>query len=343
LPNNESARCITQKAKHMDTSDVRPSITPGKIAKIAGGVVVSGVLLSVITDSFFTVPQTDRCYITQFKKPIAVNDGPIGSGLHFKLPWMQGVDCISVSRNTDQVGIVNVTTKDTFTLKLRVGITTEIPDASVYRLLYQTGKQGNYDIATNINPNIINALRNTMGKHDLMQIAGEDRERTLGEFKTEAETILRNEWGIDVKEVQVSIEELPPEYNQRMVAAQSAQAAIVLAQRQQQQAKIEAETKVIAAQGDASMRAAQAEGERRQTETVAAGNATARKLQAEAEAAAIRMQGEAQAEASTKMADALAKNPALVALEQARRWDGKLPDNMYAGVPLPFMNVSSGK
>ena len=317
------------------------SLTTSKIKRYVGIGVATLIAAVVISGSLFTVPETERCYVTQWQKPINATAGPLGSGLHGKLPFIQGVDCMQVSRSTDNVGIVAVTTKDTFTLKLKVGITTEIPDSSVYRLLYQTGKQGNADIAANLNPNIINTLRNIMGKHDLMQIAGEDREKTLGEFKVAAQAILENEWGIAVKEVQVNIDELPPEYSQRMVAAQSAQATIVLAQRQQQQAEIEAKTKLITAQGDANMMAAQADGERRQTETRALGQAAARRVQAEAEANAVIAIGNAQAEAAIKMADAISKNPALVNLEQAKRWNGILPQNMYASAPLPFMNMTT--
>jgi hypothetical protein len=46
-----------------------------------------------------------------------------------------------------------------------------------------------------------------------------------------------------------------------------------------------------------------------------------------------------QADAATRMAEAISKNPQLVALEQARRWNGQLPTNMYAGAPLPLLNL----
>lgn len=318
-------------------------LIPFKIVRYA----VLGILvligLMVLKGGIYSVPQTELCYVTQFQKPINVNDGPIGAGLHFKIPLIQGVDCIQVSRNTDDVGIVSVTTKDTFTLKLKVGVTTEIPPAAVYRLLYQTGRQGSGDITANLNPNIVNTLRNIIGKHDLMQIAGEDREKTLTEFQTAVAHMLNQQWGIDVKEVQVSIDSLPAEYNQRMLAAQSAQAAIVLAQRQQIQAEIDAKTKVISAEGEANQMAAQADGERRKKEALATGAANARRLEAQAESEAIKALGQAQAEAATKMADALGRNPALVSLEQAKRWDGKLPANMYASTPLPFMTLPASK
>jgi hypothetical protein len=40
-----------------------------------------------------------------------------------------------------------------------------------------------------------------------------------------------------------------------------------------------------------------------------------------------------------KMADAISKNPALALPEQARQWNGALPQNMYAAAPLPLLNL----
>lgn len=311
----------------------------GKAIKFGAIGIIGAIGLSIIGGFYYTVPQTDRCYVTQFRQVLNESAGPVGPGLHFKLPIIQDVDCIQVSRSTDNLGVVPVTTKDTFTVEMSVGVTTEIPDRSVYRLLYQTGRQGHSDITANINPNIVNTLRNIIGRYELIQIAGEEQTTVRNAFQAAVMEMLERDWGVTIKEVQLSINRLPTEYNQRMVAAQSAQAAIVLAQRQQQQAKIEAETNVIQATGQANMLAAQADGQRRQRELIAHGEAAARRLQAEAEANAIRIQGEATAEAATRMAEAISKNPALVALEQARRWNGTLPQNIYAGAPMPFINV----
>ena len=310
-----------------------------RVAKVAGTGVAGIVGLSLLTGAFFTVPQTDRCYVTQFRQVVNQAAGPVGPGLHFKLPMIQDVDCIQVSRSTDNLGVVTVTTRDTFTVEMSVGVTTEIPDNSVYRLLYQTGRQGHSDITANLNPNIVNTLRNIIGRYELIQVAGEEQTSVRNAFQSAVMEMLERDWGVTVMEVQLSINRLPTEYNQRMIQAQSAQAAIVLAQREQQQARITAETNVIQAVGGANQLAAQAEGQRRQRELVAQGEAAARRMQAEAEANAIRIQGEATAEAAYRMAEAISKNPALVALEQARRWDGRLPVNMYAGAPLPLMNI----
>ena len=126
-----------------------------------------------------------------------------------------------------------------------------------------------------------------------------------------------------------------------MTAAQSARATIVLAQRQQEQAKIEAETKVTVATGEANFKVVQADGDRRKMETLANGIAAARLLEAQAEATAIKEIGAAKAEAAARMADALVKNSALVQLTQAERWDGKMPTNMYSSAPVPFLNLDT--
>lgn len=79
---------------------------------------------------------------------------------------------------------------------------------------------------------------------------------------------------------------------------------------------------------------------------------------AEAEAAALRAKADGEAYANLKMATAqadalriqnaaLAQNKDVLELRRievermkAERWDGKLPQNIYAGAPVPFLNVS---
>ena len=295
--------------------------------------------LCAVLGSYFTVPQTELCYITQWGKVVDADKGPIGAGLHWKIPFLQGVDCLQVTRSTDQLGVVAVTTKDSFTFTMKVGVTTEIPSTAVYRLLYQTGGMGKGDIKANIDPNIINTLRDVIGKHELIAIAGEERMSIQGEFQKQIAEKLTREWGIIVDEVQVSIEKLPDLYVERMSQAQSQQAAIVVARREQEKQAIEAKTKVIAAEGEANRLAAEADGKRRADIAHAEGEAKSILLKAEANAEAARLQGEANAIAAKKMADALSANPNLVNLKIAERWQGNLPFNMYGSAPIPFINL----
>jgi hypothetical protein len=58
-----------------------------------------------------------------------------------------------------------------------------------------------------------------------------------------------------------------------------------------------------------------------------------------AEAKAIQLKGEATAAAMRAQAVALSANPVLVEMKKAESWDGKLPTAIYAGAPIPFMNI----
>lgn len=79
---------------------------------------------------------------------------------------------------------------------------------------------------------------------------------------------------------------------------------------------------------------------------------------AEAEASALRAKADGEAYANLKVAtaqadalkiqnSALSQNKDVLELRRievehlkAERWDGKLPEHIYAGAPIPFLNVS---
>lgn len=73
--------------------------------------------------------------------------------------------------------------------------------------------------------------------------------------------------------------------------------------------------------------------------TQARGRADSNLAEAEAQAKAIKLRGEAEAAAINAKGQALKDNPALVALTQAERWDGKLPTTMVPNGALPVLGV----
>lgn len=84
---------------------------------------------------------------------------------------------------------------------------------------------------------------------------------------------------------------------------------------------------------------AKAEGQAAADLALAEGKAKEKIVQADSEAHAIKVKGEAEAANVKAMADALSKNQELVALETAKRWDGKLPTYLPQGTMMPFINL----
>jgi regulator of protease activity HflC (stomatin/prohibitin superfamily) len=73
--------------------------------------------------------------------------------------------------------------------------------------------------------------------------------------------------------------------------------------------------------------------------TQATGRANSVVAEAEAAAKAVILKGNAEAQAIQARGDALAKNPNLVNLVQAERWNGTLPTTMIPGQTVPLLNI----
>ena len=118
------------------------------------------------------------------------------------------------------------------------------------------------------------------------------------------------------------------EYEARIEASVNKDVEIRNKERETRIAMEEARAQKARAEGEAAARLALAEGEAKQ-----------KVVQADADAHAIKVKGEAEAANVKAMADALAKNQELVALETAKRWDGKLPTYLPQGTMMPFINL----
>ena len=92
--------------------------------------------------------------------------------------------------------------------------------------------------------------------------------------------------------------------------------------------KVKAEQDALRAENEKKQKVTQAEAQRDSTKAVADGEAYSIEVRSKAEAAAIQ-----------RKADALRANANLVELNAVDKWDGKLPEYMTAGAPLPFISV----
>lgn len=303
-------------------------LTPRQILRVSGVSLICLIGLGTGCGSVYTVPQTDLGYVTQFGKVIDPNRGPIGAGLHFKLPFVQDVSTMRVTRDTDSLGEINALTKDTQTITLNVSVTTSISSSAVYHLMFEVGKSGNLDLKKNYDATILTELRNVIGRHNITEIAGEGREQILSEFQIAAGTELGRLYGVQVDMVQVSLEKMPETYVNRINQAMLSQAAILQSQRDQTRAGIDADTAKITAAGLANKAIEEARG-----------RADSNLLEAKAQAQAVELKGKAEADAKRLMADALSANPNLVSYQQALAWDGKLPVNLYAAAPIPIIGM----
>lgn len=315
--------------EQMNTRTQDLSVSPRRVKLLATTAFVGAIGFFTLMGSFYTVPQTDLAYVQQFGKVVNPSAGPVGAGLHFKMPFIQGVDKLRITRDTDTLGDVVALTRDTQSITLEASVTTSVPPSAVYHLLYEVGKSGNVDLNKNYNATIITEIRNVIGKHNIAEIAGEERAQVLSEIQIAASQELARLYGTNIDQVQISVKLMPETYVQRINQAMLSQAAILQSERDRTKAGIDAETAKITAAGLANKSIEEARG-----------RADSLLLEQKAKATGIEQVGAAEAHAKELMADALKTNPVLVQYEQATRWNGAYPQYMMGGNSvLPLMNI----
>ena len=292
----------------------------------AGAAGVAGLL--VLQSCYFTVGQNERAYVRQFGRVVNAAAGPIGPGLHFKQPFFTTVDKMPVSLDVLDAGNIDAFTRDAQKVTVHVTVTTQVPDSAVYHLLYEVGRAGNLDLDRNYVTIVSDRLRTVIGRHEINAIAGADRQEILDETRSVLTRDLADLFGIKVDSVQTTLSGMPASYAAAIEAAMQARTQRQAAEQNQARAQIEAVTAKVRAAGDADAQIEQARGQSQSS-----------LLRAQADAQATRLRGQAEADAAEALAKAVAANSNVVALRTAERWNGQLPQNIYAGAPLPFLTV----
>lgn len=104
----------------------------------------------------------------------------------------------------------------------------------------------------------------------------------------------------------------------------------------QEQLRLGAENKLKTVEAEQKQKVAIAEAEARAQQVRADGQAYANLKVATAQAEALKVQSAA----LSQNKDILELRRIEVELAKAGKWDGKLPQNIYAGAPIPFLNLS---
>jgi regulator of protease activity HflC (stomatin/prohibitin superfamily) len=104
----------------------------------------------------------------------------------------------------------------------------------------------------------------------------------------------------------------------------------------QEQLRLGAENKLKTVEAEQKQKVAIAEAEGRAAIVRAEGQATSAITIAKAEAEALKMRNAALAQSR----DVLELERIKVEMAKAGKWDGKLPENIYAGAPIPFLNLA---
>jgi regulator of protease activity HflC (stomatin/prohibitin superfamily) len=288
--------------------------TFGSGVVIAGGVVLFLFVISIVFGSWYTIDQTERGVLLRNGAFVEV----VQPGLHFKLPWLESVYKIDMQTHKFEYTKVNSYSADQQPADLTISVILHVDPGKVAEMYSRFGGDMQAAVSRLVTPHMNQEVKVVFGHYTAARAISE-----RGQLNSDAAKALTDAMSYDpvfgVEGVQVEDIQFSPDYIKSV--EQRMQAEVQVQQKQQElaQEKIKAQIAVTQAEGEANSAKARADGA-----------AYARRVQGDAEAAAIKAR-----------ADALAKNEQLIALTQAEKWDGRLPETMVPGGAVPFLNVTA--
>lgn len=259
--------------------------------------------------SAFTCKDYEQCVVTRMGK----FDRMAPPGLNFKLPFIEGVTDYRIDLlHYQPAAAANTYTIDNQEVDVLYKVFYRIPPDRI-RWIYQNAQ----DYQQRLSDMVVDRLKAEMGKVNVAHVSeqrGAIRDRIKDVLKADAARLL----GIEVSDFQLSNLEYTKSYKADVEKAASARQAIVTAEWNRDQEKMNADRQRIKAQGEADSRLAVAK----------------------AEAESIELKGRAEAESIKAQADALRQNVNLVELRKAERWNGALPTQMLSNV-MPIMEFKA--
>jgi regulator of protease activity HflC (stomatin/prohibitin superfamily) len=299
---------------------------PGWLKKpVVPIVILIGLLLWL---GLFVVEPTEMAGVRRFGE--VTTREPYGPGIHLKLPLVDQVDRLQVSLDILQVQNLTMYTVDNQWVKISIGLTYRIPQAAVFRLLYQVGRSGSFGIRENVEPIIADRAMRVFARRNTIKIS-EEREAIANEIRQAVSTRLAELFGLEVVDLQIAKIEYSPTFVASVEAAVKAKNDAVAAENTVNRIRFEADQMRVRAQGEADAAAIQAEGQKR-----------AAVIRAQGEGEAVRVIGEAQAASLQIRGAAVTTHPGVVSLVAADRWNGTVPQTLLGERgAVPFLNLDN--
>lgn len=288
-------------------TEIEDDFTPASLAMAIGrkwAWVIGGLLaFYLLMTGWYTVDAGERAVLLRW----GAVQGVTGPGLHFKLPFVESIERITVRTGTiEWTGDSHMESysKDQQPANLSIKVTYHVlPDDASVIMLYTQFRDADKFVDSVIIPRTLEGVKTTFGQFNAVT-AIQERTRLNMEIESTVKSLIKGPVMIDGVQVQ------------DIAFSDSYEKAV--------EARMEAQVEV-------DRLAMNLERERKQAEI--------KIVQAHAEEERLVSIGRGQAAAIDARAKALKDNPELVALTAAEKWNGVLPTTMVPGGSVPFLNM----
>lgn len=191
-------------------------------------------LLVVLSQSVFTVAETERALLLQLGKPVGESRGP---GLHFKLPFVQNVVHLDARILEYEASSAEILTKDKKNMVVDNYARWRITDPLQF---YVTLRTPNRALAR-LDDLIYAEMRVALGQYAMEDIVAGKRNQIMTEVTTKVNEQVKS-MGIDIIDVRIKRTDLPPQNEKaifgRMRAERERQAKLYRSEGQEEAAKL---------------------------------------------------------------------------------------------------------
>lgn len=280
------------------------------------------VAACAVWGSYYTVDEGERAVVLTFGEISKVTD----PGLHFKLPFIQDASFYSTRVQKTAFGdnkyeVLSAYSNDQQIIEsYRISITWAYNADKIEDVYRYFGDESSSSVFRNVvAPTVQQSTKAVLGQYTAQTIIQE-----RAKLDNEIETRLReqlHQYPINI--ISIQFEDINFSATYEDVIEQTARTKMEVEKAENELKRIQVESQQQVAQAEARNKAI--------------------KLQADAEAYQIRTKAEAEAEAIKLRGDALARNPRLVDLTIAEKWDGTVPSTVMQGSGqsiVPIMNLS---
>src|SRR5580698_6422290 len=265
---------------------------------------------------FNSVPTGSRGVVTQFGRIVRIEP----EGLTILPPW-QRLALFSIRAEQADIENADGSTSDTQPVKVSMTVRYSImPDkvAEVYEKYTHNG-----DLSSYVQTATQEIFKAVTARYDATDLIGK---RAL--VSSDINAALRDKLSIYGAQV-INIDMRNFSFSTSYMAAINDKVT-------QEQLRLAAENKLKTVEAEQKQKVAIAEAEASAQKARADGEAYSQLKVAEAQAEAIKVQNAALAQGS----NVLELRRIEVERTKAEKWDGKLPEAIYAGAPIPFLNVA---
>ncbi len=213
-----------------------------KIKKNSFSIVVAVILIVIIFGSVGTIGAGERGILLQFG---AVKDRVFDEGLYFKIPLIQQVVKIDVKMQKDEVP-ASASSRDLQIVTSKIAINYHLAPDKVNRVWQDVGINYNTRI---IAPSIQEAVKAVTAKFTAEELIIK-REEVKDQIKINlAERLIKN--NIVVDEINITAFDFSPSFNEAIEAKVTAEQLKLKAERDLERIRIEADQRVVEAEGKA--------------------------------------------------------------------------------------------